>query len=282
MPSDEWIRQQFTFEDDAELKWQINVENRNVECRGVSDRIDARAFGVPGRSPCARYRDLHRRQNRLHDEPRPEAGRVYAECVRCDRRTSRSEKSCRGRWCRAQISGARMKYERSRLSQPWRLWTAANSPDHAGTAVPAASAERSSARSFSGSAVVAILVHSCNSLQSSFTRARRFPRSVSPQSLDANAEHSHRLSNDVNRTSNHDQTTWSGNLASPLQGLTLHPLPLRCRCPSATRAAACRISSGRRRARVIGVGHDHVIRDRKQNLGNFRASPCRALRQTPW
>src|SRR6202167_4842247 len=38
MPSDKWIHQQFTLENDAELKWQMNVEDRNVERRGMRAR----------------------------------------------------------------------------------------------------------------------------------------------------------------------------------------------------------------------------------------------------
>src|SRR5271170_2841156 len=59
----------------------------------------------------------------------------------------------------AQMSGSRMKYERRRLAQPWPLLrgAAGRSCDHAGTAASGCPAERNSARSFSGSAVVAIL-----------------------------------------------------------------------------------------------------------------------------
>src|SRR5260370_33216478 len=59
----------------------------------------------------------------------------------------------------AQMSGARIKYERRRLSQPWRLTrcTPAFPSDQVGTAAPGCPPERSSACSFSSSAVVAIL-----------------------------------------------------------------------------------------------------------------------------
>src|ERR1700675_2177376 len=71
MPAHKWIREQFTFENDAELKWQINVENRDVERRCMRDRIHARPGVVEAIATHAR--DSHRRKNRLHHEPRPEA-----------------------------------------------------------------------------------------------------------------------------------------------------------------------------------------------------------------
>src|ERR1019366_3519799 len=81
MPADEWVRQQFTFEDDAELKRQVNVEDRNVEGRCMSDGIDS---GL-GRGALVlvdvevHARDFQRRQDRLHDEPRPEAGKIVLD-----------------------------------------------------------------------------------------------------------------------------------------------------------------------------------------------------------
>src|SRR5271163_95854 len=61
-----------------------------------------------------------------------------------------------------------MKYERRRLAQPWRLAerTAGCFSDHADTVAPRCPAERSSACSFSGSAVVAILFNTNPSIQS--------------------------------------------------------------------------------------------------------------------
>src|SRR6266852_6436997 len=107
------------------------------------------------------------------------------------------------------MSGARMKYERSRLSQPWRLTrcTPAFPSDHVGTDVFVRSPERSSACSFSSSAVVAILFKVA--YPQTFSRAGGSPRHTY---LDADAEHSHRYSRDVNRTGNDDQAARSGKL----------------------------------------------------------------------
>src|SRR5208337_5401312 len=78
MPAYEWVGKQLALENDAELKGQIDVENRNVERRGMRDRIDA------GFVPLALVEvdiadDFHRRQDRLHDEPRPEAGEIVLD-----------------------------------------------------------------------------------------------------------------------------------------------------------------------------------------------------------
>src|ERR1019366_2494521 len=77
MPADEWIREQFALENDAELKWQIDVENRNVERRRMSDRIHSGLGCVD--LILIHARDFHRRQDRLHDEPRPEAGEIVLD-----------------------------------------------------------------------------------------------------------------------------------------------------------------------------------------------------------
>src|ERR1035441_1644159 len=77
MPADEWVREQFTFENDAELRWQIDIEDRNVERRCMRDRIHA-GFGLVDLfliHAC----HCHRRQDRLHDEPRPEAGAIVLD-----------------------------------------------------------------------------------------------------------------------------------------------------------------------------------------------------------
>src|SRR5208337_1977041 len=74
MPADEWVREQFALEHNTELKRQINVEDRNVERRCVRDRVHA-GFGVVELA-VAQACDFHRRQDRLHDEPRPEAGYI--------------------------------------------------------------------------------------------------------------------------------------------------------------------------------------------------------------
>jgi hypothetical protein len=77
MPADERISQQFALEDDAELKRQIDVEDRNVERRGVRDGIDL-GLGVVERA-VVRSGDFYRGENRLHDQPRPEAGEVVLD-----------------------------------------------------------------------------------------------------------------------------------------------------------------------------------------------------------
>src|SRR5208337_4362397 len=117
-----------------------------------------------------------------------------------------------------------MKYERRLLSQPWRAAgrAAGRCSDHVGTAAPGCPAERSSARSFSGSAVVAILF---KIPYLNFSRSEPSPeRRETGQApslhthLDADAERSHRLSHNVNRTGNDHQAArsgdlWFGNLA---------------------------------------------------------------------
>src|ERR1019366_7678550 len=79
MPADERVRQQFTLENDAELKWQVDVEDRNVERRCVRDRIHT-GFGVVDLIH-VHARDFHRRQDGLHDEPRPEAGAIVLDAL---------------------------------------------------------------------------------------------------------------------------------------------------------------------------------------------------------
>src|SRR5580658_7667770 len=84
MPAHEWIREQFTFENDAELKWQIDVQDRYIERRCVGDGINT-GFGCVDAllilvstthvGEVVHARDFYRRQNRLHDEPRPETGK---------------------------------------------------------------------------------------------------------------------------------------------------------------------------------------------------------------
>ena len=69
MPADEWVREQFTFEDDAELKWQVDVEDRNVEGRCMGYRIDSGFEYGALVLVDIHARDFYRRQDRLHDEP---------------------------------------------------------------------------------------------------------------------------------------------------------------------------------------------------------------------
>ena len=79
MPTNEWVGEQFTFENDAELEWQVDVENRNVERRGMRDRVNP-GLGIVERvllHAC----NFHRRQDRLQDEPRPEAGEIVLDAT---------------------------------------------------------------------------------------------------------------------------------------------------------------------------------------------------------
>ena len=76
MPADKWIGQQFAFENDAELKGQVDVEDGDIERRGMSDGVDA-GFGVV-ELVCSSG-NSYRRQDCLHDEPRPEAGEIVLE-----------------------------------------------------------------------------------------------------------------------------------------------------------------------------------------------------------
>jgi hypothetical protein len=87
--------------------------------------------------------------------------------------------------------------------------------------------------------------------------------------LDADAQGSHRFSYNVNRTGNYDQAVWPGKLAGSGPGPTLHSRRLQCQMPDVTRAARLPDLIRGGRARIVGVGHDHVAGDRKQNLGHF-------------
>jgi len=40
MPSYEWVRKQFTLENDAELKWEIDIKDWDIQRRRVRDGID--------------------------------------------------------------------------------------------------------------------------------------------------------------------------------------------------------------------------------------------------
>ena len=79
MPADERVGQQFTFENDPELKGQVDLEDWDVERRCMSDRIDT-GFGVVDLVPIhPGY--FHWRQDRLHDEPRPEACAIVLDAA---------------------------------------------------------------------------------------------------------------------------------------------------------------------------------------------------------
>src|SRR5258708_22733575 len=92
MPAYKWIREQFTFENDAELKWQIDVKNWNVQRRCVCNRIHA-GFGVV-EGIVTHARDLHRRQNGLHHEPGPEARELVVDApVAIEERTDQRNRA---------------------------------------------------------------------------------------------------------------------------------------------------------------------------------------------
>src|SRR5208337_91071 len=80
MPAYKWVGEQFALENDTELKGQVDVENRNVERRGMGDRIDAGLRRVDLVLIDADIAgDFYRRQDRLHDQPRPEAGEIVLD-----------------------------------------------------------------------------------------------------------------------------------------------------------------------------------------------------------
>src|SRR5215467_12118450 len=70
MPAYYWIRQQLFFVKNAKLKGQIGVEHRNVERRGVIDRVNVRSAVVD----LAESDDTKGRKYRLHDQSCPGAG----------------------------------------------------------------------------------------------------------------------------------------------------------------------------------------------------------------
>src|SRR5580700_7745577 len=124
-----------------------------------------------------------------------------------------------------------MKYERRWLRQPWRRFgrAARVSEDQVGTVAPGCPPGRSSALSFSGSAVVAILFKvACPQT----FRGQERPRHTY---LDADAEDSRRLSHNVNRTSNDHQTAGSSNVSRPAQGGRYIPGLLNIRARGHTR-----------------------------------------------
>src|ERR1700687_4613154 len=92
MPAYKGIRKQFALENDAELKWQIDIKDRYVECRCMCDRIHA-WLGVV-EAIITHARDFHRRQDRLHHEPGPEVGEfVLAASVAVEERTDQRNRA---------------------------------------------------------------------------------------------------------------------------------------------------------------------------------------------
>ena len=67
LPAHHGVRQQLLLKCDAKLKWQVDVENGDVERGRVIDRIDVRFRSVNLLQ--ASY--LHRRKDRPHNQPRP-------------------------------------------------------------------------------------------------------------------------------------------------------------------------------------------------------------------
>jgi hypothetical protein len=73
MPADEGVVEKLALEDDAELKGQVNIEDRNIKRRRMGDGEDTR-LGVDGLGErgCVTG-DGDRGKDRLHDQPRPQA-----------------------------------------------------------------------------------------------------------------------------------------------------------------------------------------------------------------
>ena len=81
MPSYERIGEQFTLEDDAELEWQVHVEHWDIERRCVGDGVDGvwERIEIIDATDDIEACNFHGRQDRLHDEPRPEAGEIVLD-----------------------------------------------------------------------------------------------------------------------------------------------------------------------------------------------------------
>jgi len=82
MPANKRIRPAIRFENDTELKWQIDVEES--ECRAPMRCVTHTRRAWSCRSGRSRYIApvILPARGRLHDEPRPEAVRVCAACAR--------------------------------------------------------------------------------------------------------------------------------------------------------------------------------------------------------
>src|SRR5215469_4462492 len=86
MPSDYGIRKQLFFENDAKLKWQMNVQHGNVERRGMINRVNLRLRGVDFLESAHQ----HWRANRLHDQLRPEARKAVQDALFATKKSKRN------------------------------------------------------------------------------------------------------------------------------------------------------------------------------------------------
>lgn len=77
MPADDGIRQQFALEQNPELKWKVGVKNRNIERRGMIDRVDVRLCSID----LLQADHLHGGEDRLHDEFRPDAREIVQDAL---------------------------------------------------------------------------------------------------------------------------------------------------------------------------------------------------------
>ena len=79
VPADERVGKQFTFENNAELEREVDVKDRNIQGGGVGDGVDA-GLGVVKSMGCGAS-DFDGRQDRLHDQPRPEASEFMLQAA---------------------------------------------------------------------------------------------------------------------------------------------------------------------------------------------------------
>jgi hypothetical protein len=121
----------------------------------MSDRIDT-GFGVVDLVPIhPGY--FHWRQDRLHDEPRPEACAIVLDAAAAVEERAEQINRAQNQGV-GQINGSRMKYERRRLSQPWRGLSAdGRVSGQVEIDIAGCSGEHGSPSTLSGSVVVAIL-----------------------------------------------------------------------------------------------------------------------------
>src|SRR5258708_40095673 len=269
MPAYKWIREQFTFENDAELKWQIDVKNWNVQRRCVCNRIQA-GFGVV-EGIVTHARDLHRRQNGVHHEPGPEARELVLDApVAIEDGTDQGN----GTHNDGVGPDQRGKNEiRTHAAKPamtvdevsWRLCLR---PRRDGRIRPCSRAQLG---------LLLLQLRRCSNLVQKRLSANFFAgvgpfcfaqgRSALHNSLDADAEHSHRLSYNVNRTGNDYQTTGSGNLPCTIESRRhiIGVFDIDARPPPHSSFPTL---TGGCRAWIVGLGNDSVLGIGKQNLRN--------------